>query len=125
MAQLDVSELMVDSDFVDSITLINRVSAQNLHGENVLTECPLSTYGNVQPTPNKEINRLPDALRTANVKSFWVKATKGLIVASSPSQYASILCYKNQRYAVQMVFDWSNFGEGYTEGVCVAEAPSQ
>jgi hypothetical protein len=124
MAQLDVSELMSDPDFSDPIVLINRVSSSNLHGENVLQECPVKTYGSVQPSPNKTIDRLPDELRTANVKSFWVRGGNGTIIASGPGKYPSILVFKGQRYVVQLVFDWSNFGEGYTEGVCVVERPT-
>ena len=121
MAQLDVTELMTDPDFVDPMTLITRTASTNLHGENIVSDCPVETFGCVQPANSEVINRLPDELRVANIKSFWLKGT---IIASAPGKYASSILYKGQRYEVQHVFDWSNFGQGYCEGVCTVGKPT-
>lgn len=121
MAQIDVSEILGDPDFVDDVCLIDRMPTINSRGENVLKEFMVKTVGSVQPATGRVIQRLPEAMRVANVSSFWLKAT---IVASASGKYSSILVFKNKRYQVQTVFDWSNFGEGYTEGTCVAEVPA-
>lgn len=119
MAEIDVSELMSDPDFVDPIQVITRVPSINFLGENVLKESVLNTFGSVQPASGKTISRLPEALRVSNVSSFWFK---GEIIASAPGKYTSILVFRGKRYQVQIVFDWTNFGEGYSEGTCVYEA---
>lgn len=121
MANVDVTNLLSDPDFVDDICVITRVPKLNSLGENKITETPLNTIGSVQPASGKALNRLPEALRLENMSSFWFK---GQIVASDPGKYPSILVFKGRRYQVKNVFDWSNFGQGYTEGLCVAEAPS-
>ena len=90
-------------------------------GENVVTETCIESFGTVQPASGRVLQRLPDELRVANVASFWFK---GEIVASDFKQYPSILVFNGKRYQVQIVFDWGNWGGGYTEGVCVAEKPS-
>ena len=118
MAEIDVTELMSDPDFVDPIQVITRTPAINFLGENILTEKVLNTVGSVQPASGRTISRIPEALRVANVSSFWFK---GEIIASAPGKYSSILVFRGKRYQVQVVFDWSNFGEGYSEGTCVFE----
>jgi hypothetical protein len=121
MALIDVSPLMTDPDFVDSVKLVSRTPWVDSLGQNHIAEDVLSTVGSVQPADFKTVQKLPEALRVADVSSFWVKA---VIQASAPGKYSSILIFKNTRYQVQTVADWSNFGEGYTEGTCVAEVPA-
>jgi hypothetical protein len=121
LAQINVSDLLCDPDFVDPICLVTRTSTKNLLGENVITDCSVNTVGSVQPASYKTVQKLPEAMRVADVSSFWLKGT---IIASAPGKYASVIVFRGKRYQVQTVADWSNFGEGYTEGTCVAEVPS-
>lgn len=121
MAQIDVSELMVDPDFVDEMTLVTRVPNINLYGESSTQDTSLESVGSIQPASAKTLQRLPEALRLENVSSFWFR---GIITASSLGKYPSVLVFKGNRYQVRQVVDWSNFGQGYTEGICVAEKPS-
>ena len=118
MGILSVEEVLSDPDFVDEMVLIHRKTTVNSFGENVLSECGLPTYGVIQPASGKTIQRLPDALRVANLKSFWVR---GKIVADGNGQYTDILVHKGIRYQVQNIFDWANWGEGWSEGTCVQE----
>lgn len=122
MAQIDVTDLLVDPDLVDVVQLITRVPRVNARGENLLNECVVTTVGSVQPASGRAIQRLPDAMRVANISSFWVKSPT--IETSAPGRYASILIFKGRRYAVQTVQDWSNWGPGWCEGTCVAEVPA-
>jgi hypothetical protein len=122
MAFIDVSELMSDPDFVDPITVINRTESLNSFGQATLLEAPVESVGSVQPANYRTVQKLPEAMRVANVCSFWVRGAA--IIASSDGRYASILVFRGVRYQVQTVADWSNFGEGYTEGTCVAEKPT-
>jgi hypothetical protein len=88
-------------------------------GENVVTEDSVKSYGTVQPASGKTLQRLPDALRVANVSSFWFK---GEILPAG--KYPSILVFCGKRYQVQQIFDWNNWGGGWTEGICVVETPT-
>ncbi len=121
MAQIDVTDLMTDPDFVDPVLLITRTPRVDDYGRNIFTEQTQHTVGSVQPASYRTVQKLPEAMRVANVSSFWLKGT---IIASAPGKYSSILVFKGMRYQVQTVADWSNFGQGYTEGTCVAEMPS-
>ncbi len=118
---LDTTELLTDPDFVDRLQLVTRTPAINSFGENILSELTQDSEGSVQPASGKVIQRLPEALRVMNLSSFWFKGT---IITSAPGKYSSLIVFKGMRYQVQHVFDWSNWGAGWCEGVCVAEVPA-
>lgn len=122
MALIDVTELLNDPDMVDEVTQIKRVSRADSFGQNIITQESIETVGSIQPASAKVIQRLPDALRQADIKSFWIK---GIITATSPGKYTDILVSCGIRYQIQSVADWSNWGEGYCEGTCVAEVPAE
>jgi hypothetical protein len=120
MAQIDVTDLYHDPDFMDEIEIISRRPIVNLYGENDTQDVCRKSIGCVQPATGKAIQRLPEALRVANVSSFWIN---GPIEASrEPGKYTDILVFRGRRYQVQIVFDWTNWGAGWSEGTCVGEA---
>lgn len=121
MAQIDITELLTDPDFVDFISLITRKPTVNTLGENTVQEVELKSVGSVQPADYKTLKRLPEALQNENVSSFWFK---GEIIATADCRYPSILVFKGKRYLVRQVADWTNWGAGWCEGVCVAELPA-
>lgn len=121
MALVDVTELLSDPDFVDPIEVITRVPSVNSLGENYLAESVVSSIGSVQPADFGTVQKLPEEMRVADVSSFWFK---GRIIATAPGRYSSILVFRGQRYQVQTVANWSNFGQGYTEGTCIVEVPA-
>jgi len=118
---IDVSQLMLDPDFVQPLTLVRRTETVNNFGQNVIAESPKSTFGCVQPISGKTLMRIPEALRVANVQEFWLKET---IVSGVGSQYPDIIVKNGVRFAVQVIFDWSDWGQGWTQGTCVAESPT-
>lgn len=123
MAQIDVSELMTDPEFVDTILVVTRKSAVNSLGENFISEVTRKSVGSVQPADYKTLKRLPEALQNENVSSFWVKGDQ-IKTTGDCGQYPSVLVFKGQRYQVKQVADWSHFGEGFCEGICVWEKPA-
>lgn len=121
MARIDVSELMHDPDFVDRMKVITRFPKVNSKGENKLDEQIVESVGSVQPATGKTLFKIPEAMRVANVSEFYFQ---GEIIATEPGKYSSIIVFKGKRYQVQTVFDWSNWGAGWSEGTCVAEVPA-
>lgn len=122
MGLIDVSDVLADPDFVDQINIIHRKPTVDVYGQNTLVETGVPAFGSVQPASGKALQRLPEALRVANVMSFWVR---GQIVSDGRCQYPDILVFNGSRFAVQTVMDWSNWGDGWCEGTCVREKPTQ
>lgn len=121
MAQIDVTDLLHDPDFVDQMQLVTRVPTVNVRGENVIAETIQNSIGSIQPASGKDLQRLPEALRLLDISIFWFQGT---IVATAPGKYSSILIFKGKRYQVQNVLDWGNWGQGWTQGTCIGELPS-
>lgn len=122
MALIDVSDIVLDPDFTSAMQIIHRTATVNTKGENVITEkLPIQTVGSIQPISGKTLMRVPEALRSENLRSFW---TKTPIIADKHGVYTDILVFGCERFQVKHVFDWTNFGAGFTEGLCVAEKPS-
>lgn len=121
MGSIDVSELLLDPDFVDKISIIHRTPTVNAFGENTLEEEGIAAVGSVQPISGKALQRLPEAFRVANVMSFWVK---GRLISDGACKYPDVILFRGSRFAVQVIFDWTNWGAGWCEGTCVREKPS-
>lgn len=121
MADIDVTELFADPDFIDPMELITRFPTINSLGENVLSERTQRSVGCIQPAPERTVQKLPEAMRVEDLSAFWFRGT---IVATAPGKYASILVFRGKRYQVRSVNDWSNWGQGWCEGLCVAEVPA-
>lgn len=121
MGLIDVTELLSDPDFVDPVTIIKRSPTIDQFGDNTLSEQGFPTWGSVQSIDGKTLQRLPDQYRVANVKHFFVKGT---IVSDGSCKYPDILVSNGVRYAVQVIFDWTNWGAGWCEGTCVQEKPT-
>lgn len=121
MGQISVTDVIIDPDMVDPITHIYRSTCVDEFGENQVKESGTSTWGSVQPVSGKTLQRLPELFRVANVMSFWIKAK---IITDGKGRYPDLLVFNGERYAVQMVFDWTAWGEGWCEGTCVRERPA-
>jgi len=122
MAEIDVSELLTDPDFVDDLSVIRRTAAVNSRGENVVSEpTTIATVGSVQPAPTKQIQRLPESLRVSDVRAFFINLP---LIQDGDSAYPDIIVYGGKRFQVISAAPWLNFGEGWNEGLCVAEKPS-
>jgi hypothetical protein len=118
MGRIDVSDVLNDPDFVDPMIIIRRTASVTALGENSLSERKINALGSVQPASGKTLSRLPEELRIENMMSFW---TNTLLSADKAGGYPDQIIYKNNRYNIKTVFDWSAWGDGWTEGLCVME----
>ncbi len=113
---IDLSFLLTNPLFVQPIEHVTRTAAVNLLGENIITDNCVGTFGSVQPVQAKEIQRIPEAMRTKNIQTFFLK---GKIITAGTGLYSDILIFKGKRYTVLSTNDWSSYGQGWCEGLCV------
>lgn len=119
MANIDVSDLLLDPDFVNNVQLIHRTVTVSSMGKNVIVEgAPISTVGSVQPASQQDILRLPESMRIKDVRAFWIKAA---ILSEGASQYPDIITFGGKRFQVYATEPWNNYGQGWNKGICVAE----
>ncbi|MHC3068679.1 hypothetical protein [Klebsiella pneumoniae] len=120
MALIDVSELLTDPDFTNTVTLIRRASTVNTYGENVMTETQSTITAVVQGANTESLERVPEGARLSDLIDVYYK---GQLTAESPSGYADIIVWGGKRYQVfEVVEDFMNFGAGFTKAVCKLEA---
>lgn len=120
MALIDVSELLTDPDFTNTVTLIRRASTVNTYGENVMTETQSMITAVVQGANTESLERVPEGARLSDLIDVYYK---GQLTAESPSGYADIIVWGGKRYQVfEVVEDFMNFGAGFTKAVCKLEA---
>lgn len=120
MALIDVSELLTDPDFTNTVTLIRRASTVNTYGENIMTETQSTITAVVQGANTESLERVPEGARLSDLIDVYYK---GQLTAESPSGYADVIVWGGKRYQVfEVVEDFMNFGAGFTKAVCKLEA---
>ena len=67
MALIDVSELLTDPDFTNTVTLIRRASTVNTYGENVMTETQSTITAVVQGANTESLERVPEGARLSDL----------------------------------------------------------
>jgi hypothetical protein len=117
MAGIDVSEIVGDADFQDSVTLIRRTSVVNSSGRNVLAESSSTVRMVVQPAKPDDLQRLPDSVRRQDAINVWYR---GELSADADGSYPDIVVWNSKRYQVQTADPFGNWstGNGYTEAIC-------
>jgi hypothetical protein len=118
VAQIDLSELMTDPDFVDAIRIVRRAPTVNSYGENTLTSSNIDTYASVQSPNGETLNRLPDGAVLSDYKVFYCKTP---LYADRVNGYADIIEFAGLRYQVINSIPWSNWGAGWYRADCVME----
>jgi hypothetical protein len=120
MALIDVSELLTDPDFTNTVTLIRRSSTVDTYGENTMVETSSSITAVVQGANTESLERVPEGARLSDLIDVYYK---GQLTAESPGGYADIIVWQGKRYQVfEVVEDFMNYGAGFTKAVCKLEA---
>lgn len=117
MARIDVSEIITDPDFQDSVTLIRRTSVVNSTGRNVLAESSSTVKMIVQPAKPDDLKRLPDSVRRQDAINVWYRGT---LSSDASGVYPDIVVWNSKRFQVYTsdpFGNWAN-GTGYTEAIC-------
>jgi hypothetical protein len=117
MAKIDVSEIIKDPDFLDSVSLVRRVSAIGANGRNALTETSSTVYMIVQPASPDDLQRLPDSVRRRDAITVWYR---GDLSADANGVYPDVIVWNSRRFQVATSEPFGNWstGTGYTEAIC-------
>lgn len=117
---IDVSELMGDPDFLDPgpITVLRRTAVVNNFGENVLSEAVTPIQAIVQTGAGDMLESLPDAAKLSEAIRVWTAFT---LEAQPAGGYSDVVTWRGQRWIVMARKDWSNWGLGHTQALCILE----
>lgn len=119
MARIDVSDILSDPDFLDSLTLIKRLSSVNEYGEHVIKESSCCIQASVQSVGTEDLQRLPEGARLQDVITVYYR---GELMPERKNGYADVLVWGGKRYQVAGIDEnFINFGRGFTKAICRME----
>jgi len=110
MAEIDVSEVLQDPDFLNSFTFIRSVETVDANGRPVFAQTLLSAIGVIQPASGRAMELTPDATRTSEMLEIWTQV--GLQEATEETA-ADIVIWENKHFVPVRNDDFDNWGQGY------------
>lgn len=116
MPLLDVSELLSDPDFADTITVTRRTETRGNDGLAVISNQTFQDIDAVvTPAKGTDLAQLPDLSRTEGVVLVY---TTFRLTNGQASTKADIVTWNGATYIVLNVNDYSQFGDGYIKALC-------
>lgn len=125
MPLLDVSDVLLDPDFLDQLTVQRNLQSVNSFGVAVntpLTAQPIPFWGVVTSDRGKRLDRGMDSERIS--QSIWVITKFRLSDGSGTGQTADIVTWNARQYVVTHIDDYSRYGQGFIQAICEALAVS-
>ena len=116
MALLDVSEVLLDPDFMDNGLVCERnTETVNSDGVAVITTEKIPFSGVVTTNEGTRLQREFDLERISG--SITIHSIFPLTDGSDGTT-ADIVQWKNKRYTVTKIDDYGHFGTGFTKAIC-------
>ena len=116
---INVSEIVVDPDFVQSFTYIRREITW-VNGRKVITETTHNAVGTLIPEDTENFNNTPQQVEVSGALRVWTHETLKVTSTDDSSDYLSdIVLYKGERYLVNNDRNLKEYG--YNRYVCTRE----
>ena len=116
---IDVSEIVVDPDFVQPFTYIRRAITW-VNGRKSITETEYQAEGTIIPEDSKTMDNRPQGVLISGSIRVWTHANLYVTSEESSSDYLSdLVLYKGQRYVVNNDRNLTEYG--YNRYVCTRE----
>lgn len=117
MARLDVSRVLSDPRFKEkNIICIRKVQEVNDKGRAENKECQTKFSGVVTSNDGLNIDRRPDGSLVSGVINV---VTRFNLVAGKEHRDSDEICWRGKHYYVNSVEDYSHFGRGFIQAVCI------
>ncbi|MCX5516231.1 hypothetical protein C3941_19775 [Kaistia algarum] len=115
MPLLDVSDVLADPDFADTLVLTRSTQTTGSNGRATRTSVQSTISGVVTSNSGDVLKRFPDLARVGG--SILVHTTARL-VASADNVEADVLTWRGRDYTVSALNDYSSFGAGFVVAGC-------
>ena len=109
MPGLDVSDVLLDPDFCESLTVTRSVQGAPTGGLTQITTSTMSLTAVIQPANSNDLQRMIDAGRTAGGVVVYAAGANVL-------QTEDTFAWQGDTYTIIGTDDWSKFGAGYVRG---------
>lgn len=117
MARLDVTSVLRDPRFMDrNIVCIRNVQEVNDKGRAENKQCPTRFSGVVTSNDGVNLDRRPDGSIVSGAINI---VTRFGLVAGLDHRDSDEVCWRGKHYIVNSVEDYSHFGRGFIQAVCI------
>lgn len=117
MPTIDMSEVIDDPDLTESVTLLRRVETLGANGRNTITETSYTIGAVVTPGTQPGFIRTPDGQAMPNTITVH---TSTILQGPAAGLQPDIIQWNGMNYVVRIIYDFSNFGAGFTSAQCEA-----
>lgn len=116
MARIDVTEVLLDPDFLDD-TLVCERQIQTVSKGGVASNDPQSIAfaGVVTAGKGDVLNRLSGGER---IEGDILIVTRFKLIAGDDGISADVVLWNNRRYTVRSIADYTNYGRGFVAASC-------
>lgn len=120
MPDLDVSDILLDPDFVEQIT-VNRIAQTTTTGgivtptTTVFTPYAVVTQGSMRDLRREPDYELADAVITVHTRAFR-------LIGPQPGLEPDVVVWGGDSYVVKKSYNWSHYGAGFTAAECELQA---
>ncbi|MCX5495373.1 hypothetical protein OSH11_11695 [Kaistia dalseonensis] len=115
MPLLDVSDVLADPDFADTLTLTRATQSVGSDGIATRAEVVSTISGVVTSNSGDVLKRFPDMARVSG--SILVHTTARLVASDGPTE-ADRLTWQGRDYTVSVLNDYSSYGAGFVVAGC-------
>ena len=112
MPFLDVTDVLSDPDFADTVSVLRTATAVDIFGENLATSATTTSAVSavVTPASSNDLKRLPD---TARLEGAITLISTFRFTSGQPGFTADVVTWQGRQYTVMNLDDWSQFGAGF------------
>lgn len=114
MANVDVTELLTDPDFVNTFTVVRTNTGVDQHGRVVRTTTQIDAVGSVQPASGQALQLLPDLTMARGAIEIWTKFDFNVV--TTPAEADQVI-WQGRTYVAVQVDDYLNYGQGFSHAV--------
>ena len=115
MPILDVSELLDDPDFIQTISVIRIDQDVSAQGETQEDRLPFTVQAVCVPLTTQELSRMPDAEMLRGGITVYARFP---LISGEASNTADIVVVNGRRYTVVNTNDYGAFGSGFVAATC-------
>jgi len=112
----DVSELLLDPDFAESVVVVRRSVSIGDNGREVVTQKRLHLTAVVIPGGIKDIRRHSDYESSGQAISVFIRGFD--FQGTDDGHLPDLVLWKESHYVVMKKVDFSHFGAGFTIAEC-------
>jgi hypothetical protein len=118
MALIDISEIVNDPDFQDTIVLSRRTQTISDYGETILTAVDSTMSAVVQVGNGETLARNTDY----SIMTDWITIYSQFdFRADGNGYFADKITWSGRIFQVKAVSDFMNYGNGFTRADCLIE----